>query len=114
MSGKIEKLYGGLEKENEKVLLKGILLGEKDGLSEEQEENFKVANLAHILAVSGMHISYIILSVMFLFKLFNIRKQVIHILTILVIVFFMFLTNFTPSVVRARCDGNNRFNSFFS
>lgn len=48
-----------------------------------------------------MHIAYIILGIMFILKLLGISKQKIHIITILLIIFFMFLTEFTPSVVRA-------------
>jgi len=89
------------EENQEKALLKGILLGEKEELTDEQVNNFKISNLSHILAVSGMHIAYIIMGTLFTLKLFNISKQKIHILTTIVIIFFMFLTEFTPSVVRA-------------
>lgn len=89
------------EENQEKALLKGILLGEKEELTDEQVNNFKISNLSHILAVSGMHIAYIIMGTVFILKIFNISKQKIHILTALVIIFFMFLTEFTPSVVRA-------------
>lgn len=93
------------EDTDKKALLKGLLIGSKDELSESQVDNFRISNLFHILAVSGMHISYIVLAVMFVFNLFNLKKQMIHILTILVIIFFMFLTGFTPSVVRASIMG---------
>lgn len=97
---KIDKLYN-YNYEEEKALLKGILLGIKNELTEEQKENFKVSSLSHILAVSGMHITYVITGVIFLFVAFGKRKQTVYILTIIVIIFFMFLTEFTPSVVRA-------------
>lgn len=124
MNGQIDKLFGARvaltdnrgndsevdslrakEDADEKALLKGLLLGSKEGLSESQVDDFRISNLSHILAVSGMHISYIILAAIFVFSMFNLRKQVIHILTILVIIFFMFLTGFTPSVVRASIMG---------
>lgn len=99
--GQIDKLYT-TEKHNENAaLLKGILLGDIDSLSIEQEENFRASNLSHILAVSGMHIAYVILATTFFLKLFRISKLKIHIIVIFVIIFFTFLTNFTPSVVRA-------------
>lgn len=96
-----EENLNGIENEEEKALLKGILLGEKTELTEEQVDNFKVSSLSHILAVSGMHVAYIIAGTIFILRLLGISKQRIHILTILVIIFFMFLTEFTPSVVRA-------------
>lgn len=96
-----EENLNEIENEEEKALLKGILLGEKTELTEEQVDNFKVSSLSHILAVSGMHVAYIISGTIFILRLLGISKQRIHILTILVIIFFMFLTEFTPSVVRA-------------
>ena len=38
----------------------GILIGEREDISEEIENNFKTSNLTHMLAVSGSHITYII------------------------------------------------------
>lgn len=99
----LDKLYG--DNIEEKALLKGILIGEVEEITDEQTENFKIVSLSHILAVSGMHISYIIICSMFLLRLFGVAKKYIHILTILVIIFFMFLTNFAPSVVRASVMG---------
>ena len=99
----LDKLYGN--NNEEKALLKGILIGEVEEITEEQTENFKATSLSHILAVSGMHISYIILSSIFILQLLKISKKSIHIVTILIIIFFMFLTNFAPSVVRASIMG---------
>ena len=42
-------------------LLIGILLGNKEGIDEETVKNFRNSNLSHVLAVSGMHTSYVIL-----------------------------------------------------
>lgn len=42
-------------------LLTGILLGDKGEISEETIESFRKSSLSHILAVSGMHVSFIIL-----------------------------------------------------
>ena len=99
----LDKLYG--DDNEEKALLKGILIGEVEEITEEQTENFKATSLSHILAVSGMHISYIIICSMFILRLLGFSKKSVHILTICIIIFFMFLTNFAPSVVRASIMG---------
>ena len=78
----------------------GILLGDKENISEDILNSFNNSSLMHIIAVSGMHVSYIILFITIIFnKAFgkNIRK----IITILFLIFFMALTNFTPSIQRA-------------
>ena len=46
----------------------GIILGDKHDISKEVINSFKKSNLMHILAVSGMHISYIILRSNICFK----------------------------------------------
>ena len=44
-------------------LLSGILIGDKSNISEETIQDFKTSNLSHILAVSGLHTSYIIFGI---------------------------------------------------
>ena len=62
-------------------------------------ESFKLSSMSHILSVSGMHISYIILALTYILNKFPKRKR--YIITILCLLFFMVLTRFQPSVVRA-------------
>ena len=81
------------------------MLGYKNDISEEIQENFRNASMAHILAVSGMHISYIVLGINITFKKI-IGKKSIHIfLSILILIFYMFITNFSPSITRAGIMG---------
>lgn len=81
-------------------LLLGILLGYKDGISENIKEDFSKSNISHILAISGLHISYIVLAITkFSEKIFG-KKEAPKI-TIAFIIAYMFITNFSPSVTRA-------------
>lgn len=82
-------------------LLNGILLGEKSEISEEIIEDFKTSNLSHILAVSGAHTSYIILGITYILNKSKISKKWVYGITILVLIIFMFITNFSVSVTRA-------------
>ena len=82
-------------------LLVGILIGEKSGISEDIIQNFKTSNLSHMLSVSGAHTSYIILGITFILSKSKISKKLVHILTIFILILFMFITNFTSSVTRA-------------
>lgn len=79
----------------------GILIGYTDEMDEDLKASFKDASLSHMLAVSGSHISYIIVGVAFLIERMQLGKRTSKIITILVLIFFMFLTGFTPSVTRA-------------
>lgn len=57
----IEKQINSLLSKKSSALLIGLILGNKEGISEETIENFRKSNLAHVLAVSGVHTTYIIL-----------------------------------------------------
>lgn len=93
---KIEELY---EKENASIL-KGLLLGETDDIQEDIKESFQISNISHVLAISGMHISYLIIGINLLCgKLLGKRKT--HIITIIILILYSFITGFSPSIVRA-------------
>lgn len=86
-------------------LFLGILIGYDDYISENIEESFRKSSLTHLLAVSGAHISYIIIGLDFLFRKLKIPKNITKILTVLFLIFFMYITDFTASVVRASIMG---------
>ena len=91
-----------LEKE-EAGLCIGILIGDRENISEQTEENFRKSNLTHLLAVSGSHITYIITTLTTI--LGNTNRKFSKIFTIFFLIFFMALTDFTPSVMRASIMG---------
>ena len=78
-----------------------MLIGETEDISKETKEDFKNSNLAHMLAISGTHTTYVIIMVGGILnkKIIGIKKQ--KILTIVMIIIFMNLTGNTPSVLRA-------------
>ena len=92
-----------LEKE-EAQIVKGLILGDTTELQEELKEKFQVANISHVLAVSGMHIIYIIIGIEVIFKKWLGKRQVKYVV-IFGLVFYMALTGFTSSIVRAGIMG---------
>lgn len=87
-------------KEHQDILL-GILLGNDNEIEKEIKQNFIQSNLSHILAVSGMHVAYVIAITSYTLTLLKIGKKKTKIITIILLTFFMMLTNNTPSVRRA-------------
>ena len=82
----------------------GIVLGDKNEISADLQENFSDSNISHILAVSGMHLTYVILIFSFIFN--NILgRKIGNIFTSLIILLYMLMTEFSPSVVRAGITG---------
>jgi len=97
----IRDTINGTLTDEEGNLLLAILLGDKDKLSEDIQESFKTSNLSHMLAVSGAHVSYIILGLTYVLQNSIIGKKNGKIVCIIFLLFFMAITNFTPSVTRA-------------
>ncbi|MCR5145793.1 MAG: ComEC/Rec2 family competence protein [Clostridia bacterium] len=76
-----------------------LLLGDTSFIEKEQRTMFNDANLSHILAISGMHVSYVIAWFSFALKYFDKRKSKYIFMSILIL--FSFFTGGSPSVVRA-------------
>ena len=97
----IKDTRNGTLTDEEGNLLLAILLGDKDKLSEDIQVSFKTSNLSHMLAVSGAHVSYIILGLTYVLQNSIIGKKNGKIVCIFFLLVFMAITNFTPSVTRA-------------
>jgi len=82
-------------------LLIGILLGDKSDISEDVINNFKNSNLSYMLAVAGAQTSYIILGITYLFNKSKLSRRGTNIIIIIILLAFMAITGFSPSVVRA-------------
>ena len=91
--------------EHTKDLFLGILIGYDDNLSENIEISFRKSSLTHLLAVSGSHIAYIITGIAVSLKMLKIPKKAVNILTSIFLILFMYIVDFSPSVVRASIMG---------
>lgn len=96
----VKKILRKHLKKDQAELCIGLVIGDRTGLSEEVQEDFKNANLTHMLAVSGSHFTYIILTVSYINKGIK-RKKLGQVIMIIVIILFMYLTGNTASVVRS-------------
>jgi competence protein ComEC len=93
----IDKLVGGDEGE----YLKGLVLGERSNISREMKENFVNAGVAHIIAVSGLNVAYVILIIWGVLIFIPIKHSYKVFITILFLLLYMSLTGNVPSIVRA-------------
>jgi competence protein ComEC len=80
-------------------LLRGLLLADRGEINYETKQQFINSGVVHVLAVSGLHVGYIILIFLFVFGRFNLLLR--SILTVIGLLFFMFITGVPPSVFRA-------------
>lgn len=105
ISKKIENNIKEILKQKEGGLLIGILLGNNENIDEEIKEDFRNSGIYHILAVSGAHMSYVILGITYLLDKISISRRKKETIKMLGIIFFMLITNTSISVTRAGIMG---------
>ncbi|MBU4533455.1 MAG: DNA internalization-related competence protein ComEC/Rec2 [Firmicutes bacterium] len=82
-------------------VVKGIILGMRSGIDPQVREAFTATGVVHILAVSGLHVGFLLGLVMFLLNAARLKPVWIIILGSLVLLGYMLMVGFKPSVVRA-------------
>ncbi len=85
--------------------LKGLVTGERADISVEMKEAFINAGVMHLIAVSGLNVAYIILSVTLILSLFRIPLLPRTVITIILLIFYCIFTGSPPSIVRATIMG---------
>ncbi len=84
------------------AIISAITLGEKGLLSNDVRDTFSAAGVSHILVVSGMHVGFIFLIIMWLMSIMSHRYRWILIsFGLLILWSYALLTGLAPSVVRA-------------
>ena len=104
VSNCVEKNVQNILNKKEAGMLMGLLIGDTTNIDKQTEDNFKISSLSHILAVSGMQVTYIISVMYFLFKN-GLGKRKTRIIIIISLIFYTILTGFQPSIVRASIMG---------
>jgi competence protein ComEC len=97
------KVVGVIEENLSKdhaALLKGVLFGEKE-LDNQIRDTFVDSGIAHILAVSGLHVGFLISFVFYITKLFKASNSIRFTIMTLVLIFYIFITGGSASVIRA-------------
>lgn len=79
--------------------IKAVLLGRKEGISQEIRKKFNYTGTSHILVISGLHIGIIIASILFLLK--GLPYQIRYGLAGIILTAYCYGVGFTPSVQRA-------------
>lgn len=90
-------------REDTQALIIAMLLGNDDFIQPSVRDDFSRAGVAHVLALSGLHVAVITLIIWFLlFPLDYLRgKKLRLVLTLVVLIGYVLLTGMSPSVVRA-------------
>lgn len=94
-----KKIEGWSDRSDVVGLYKSILLGDKSGLDVESKEQFSDLGIAHVLAVSGLHVGALYLMLGLLLRW--VPKKLRIILVIVGIWLFALISGLSPSVCRA-------------
>ena len=83
-----------------KAYLYAFILGETAYIGNDAYQNYQENGTTHLFAVSGMHISLLVLILRNIMKKIHLKENLGNILIIIFLFFYMFLIGFTPSVIR--------------
>lgn len=83
------------------ALINAMLLGEKSGLSAQARADLNAAGLAHVVAVSGFHLSVLTGFLTLVFRLCRLPRRLGAALALPFVAFFTALAGFSPSILRA-------------
>ena len=86
---------------NNAKFLSAIILGKKEGISPDIKLDFQNSGVAHILAISGLHVGFVVYALFVCLSFLPVSFRWHNILTIVLLIFYMLLTGANPPVVRA-------------
>ncbi|MEP7146250.1 MAG: DNA internalization-related competence protein ComEC/Rec2, partial [bacterium] len=92
-------------KGDEAAFLKGLITGERDDISSEMKDDFVNAGVMHLIAVSGLNVAYIVISLTLILSLFRIPLIPRTAITIIFLIFYCLFTGSSASIVRASIMG---------
>ena len=96
-----ENLINYINRFKTKQYLKTFILGDNSELEETIKTSYQINGISHLFAVSGMHLSLFSSTLLFILKKINKNETINYIIIIFFLIFFSFLTNYTPSILRA-------------
>ena len=85
----------------EGALLVGMLFGERNALDEETIGLFSQSGIAHLLAVSGLHVGLVAGAVFLLGRRFGLQGWAAYLFSALLLVAYVYLCGLAPSALRA-------------
>jgi len=83
------------------ALVNALLLGEKQDLAREKISVFQKVGVVHVLAISGLHVGFIVLFCMTGFSLLRVRSNLRFWLLLAALLLYGAVVQFKPPVVRA-------------
>ncbi len=95
-----ELLYKNMGQENGSVAF-AVLFGDKNGIDGDTYDAYKSAGIVHLVAVSGLHVGFLIALIGFFLKKLKVKKWLNFLISALVLGIYAYLCNFSPSILRS-------------
>ena len=95
-----EKLNANMD-EREASIFYAMITGDTTNMDEDVHAAFRDVGIAHLLAVSGLHIGFLVLLLNLLLNLVNLKKVWRFVIMSSFLILYAFFCGFTPSVTRA-------------
>jgi len=81
--------------------MKSLILGDRQDLSNDIHNDFSILGLSHLIAISGLHLTVFSLIIYWILSKLGLTKESRAIVTAVFLIFYMFFTGVSASVVRA-------------
>ncbi len=83
------------------ALMAAMLTGYKEDLTDSMENAFSIAGLTHIMAVSGANLAFLLLPLLWLFRMLGLNRKAAAVVTVPFLFFFVLVTGMEASALRA-------------
>ncbi len=98
LKNSLKERIGKYEKED---YLLTFILGDSSLINNEISSNYRNLGVSHLFAISGMHVSLFTIILLFILKKLRICENKRYFIIFILLFFYAFITNYTPSVMRA-------------
>ena len=82
-------------------LVSSILLGDREKVPENLMDGFLETGTIHFLAISGLHVGILVLSLHYLLRMFRLNTRYLAMVIILTVFFYAAITGMKPPILRA-------------
>jgi competence protein ComEC len=82
-------------------LVSSILLGDREKVPKNLMDGFLKTGTIHFLAISGLHVGILVISLHYLLRLFRLNTRHLAIVIILIVFFYAAITGMKPPILRA-------------
>ena len=85
----------------ESAFLGGVTLGLRGGVPDEVKKQFQATGVAHVLAVSGLHVGFVAVLLLAISRVFGLPRKLTFIFVVFGLTVFAIITGASPATLRA-------------